>query len=50
VLWAIAGMMVVCALIGGSVGGKLAGRINPIILRWVVVVIGVIVAVIYFIK
>lgn len=42
--------MAVGALIGGSVGGRLAGRIKPATLRWVVVCIGVIVAVLYLIR
>lgn len=50
VLWSVALLMMVCALIGGMVGGKLAGRINPVILRWTVVGIGLVVSVIYFIK
>ncbi|KAF0111375.1 MAG: hypothetical protein FD147_982 [Chloroflexi bacterium] len=50
VLWSVAGVMAVCALAGGSVGGRLAGKINPAGLRWVVVGIGIIVAAIYFFK
>jgi uncharacterized membrane protein YfcA len=38
------------ALIGGVLGGKLAGRVKPSTLRWMVVSIGVIVAIIYFVK
>jgi len=48
--WWAALVMAGCALGGGMIGGKLAGRIRPGVLRWVVVVIGVIVAVIYFVK
>ena len=50
VVWPVALVMMVCALIGGSLGGRLAGRIKPATLRWVVVVIGVIVATYYLIK
>lgn len=50
VLWSIAAVMAVFALVGGAVGGRLAGKINPVTLRWVVVAIGTIVAVIYFFK
>ncbi|MBL8056812.1 MAG: sulfite exporter TauE/SafE family protein, partial [Anaerolineales bacterium] len=32
------------------VGGRLAGKIKPATLRWVVVTIGVIVSVIYFVR
>jgi len=49
VVWPVALVMMVCALIGGSLGGRLAGRIKPSTLRLVVVVIGVIVAGYYFI-
>ncbi len=50
VLWPVALVMAVCALLGGTLGGKLAGSINPAVLRWVVVGIGLLVAIIYFIK
>jgi uncharacterized protein len=50
VVWPVALVMMVCALVGGTLGGRLAGRIKPATLRWVVVVIGVVVAVYYFIK
>lgn len=47
VLWTVALIMAVGALLGGWAGGKLAGKIKPSMLRWTVVTIGVIVAVIY---
>ena len=47
VLWTVALVMAVGALIGGNLGGRLAGKIKPSTLRWTVVTIGVIVAVIY---
>ena len=50
VVWEPAMVMAVGALIGGVLGGKLAGRIQPSTLRWVVVTIGVIVAVIYLVR
>lgn len=50
VVWAAAAVMAVGALIGGVLGGKLAGRIKPTVLRYVVVSIGVIVAVLYLIR
>jgi uncharacterized membrane protein YfcA len=46
--WLVAAVMAVFALIGGNLGGRLAGRIKPSTLRWVVVGIGLVVAVIYF--
>ena len=48
--WPAALVMMVFALIGGSLGGRLASRIQPKMLRWIVVTIGVIVSIIYFIK
>ncbi len=50
VVWLVAVVMAACALLGGAVGGKLAGRLNPVVLRWVVVGIGLIVSIYYFIK
>ena len=50
VVWSVALVMAVGALIGGIAGGKLAGRIKPSILRWTVVTIGVIVSIIYFVR
>ncbi|HCB01184.1 MAG TPA: sulfite exporter TauE/SafE family protein [Anaerolineae bacterium] len=50
VLWTVALVMAVGALIGGVLGGKLAGKIKPSTLRWTVVIIGVIVAIIYFLR
>jgi uncharacterized membrane protein YfcA len=50
VVWPAALVMAVGALIGGTLGGKLAGRIKPSTLRWTVVTIGVIVAIIYFVR
>jgi len=47
--WWAALVMAVCALLGGFAGGKLAGRIRPILLRWIVVGIGIVVAILYFI-
>jgi len=50
VVWPVALVMMACALVGGSLGGRLAGRIKPSQLRWVVVVIGVVVAVYYLVR
>lgn len=50
VVWSAAVVMAVGALIGGALGGKLASRIKPSTLRWLVVSIGVIVGVIYLIR
>jgi uncharacterized membrane protein YfcA len=50
VLWAAALVMAVGALIGGMLGGRLASYIKPSILRWTVVVIGVMISIIYFVR
>jgi len=50
VVWPVALVMAACALAGGTIGGRLAGRIKPSTLRWVVVTIGVIVAIIYLVN
>jgi uncharacterized membrane protein YfcA len=50
VVWSAALVMAVGALIGGALGGRLAGRIKPALLRWIVVGIGVVVAVIYLVR
>lgn len=50
VYWLTAAIMAVCALFGGMLGGKLAGKFSPVVLRWVIVTIGVTVAIIYFIS
>ena len=46
--WPIAGVMLAASLAGGALGGVVASRIPAAVLRWVVVTIGVIVAVSYF--
>ena len=47
VVWQVVLVMAVCALLGGWLGGKLAGAVKPATLRWLVVSIGVVVAMIY---
>ena len=46
VVWEVVLVMAVCALLGGWLGGKLAGSVKPATLRWLVVSIGVVVAVV----
>nr|MBA3501315.1 sulfite exporter TauE/SafE family protein [Deltaproteobacteria bacterium] len=46
--WRIAGVMFVCALAGGLIGGKLASRLPATWLRWLVVVLGVSLSIVYF--
>ena len=50
VVWAVALVLAVGALIGGALGGRLASRIPSSALRKLVVSVGVIVAVIYFVR
>lgn len=50
VVWAIAAVMAVGALLGGTLGGRLAGKVKPATLRWIVVVIGIAVSIIYFVR
>lgn len=48
--WSLALVMMIGALLGGTLGGKLAGRIKPSTLRWTVIIIGVIISILYFMK
>lgn len=50
VVWPAAAVMAAAALAGGFVGGRLAGRVRPAVLRWTVVAIGAIVAIIYWMR
>ena len=50
VVWSAALVMAVGALIGGVLGGRLAGRVKPSTLRWTVVIIGVLISIIYFVR
>ena len=50
VLWSAALVMAVGALIGGTLGGRLAGRVKPSTLRWTVILIGVVISIIYFVR
>ena len=50
VVWPAAVVMAAGSLVGGALGGRLAGRVQPATLRRVVVVIGVAVAVVYFLR
>jgi len=48
--WMVALVMIFGSLLGGWVGGSLAGKMKPEILRWVVVSAGLIAAMVFFIK
>ena len=50
VLWAVAIVMACGALVGGAIGGRIASRLQPDVLRWTVVVIGIALAIYYGVK
>ncbi len=50
VVWSAAAVMAVGALVGGALGGRLAGRVAPATLRAVVVTLGILIAIVYFIR
>jgi hypothetical protein len=50
VVWPVAAVMAVGAVSGGALGGKLARRVRPATLRWVVVGIGIVVAILYWVR
>ena len=45
VVWSLAAVMAPASLLGGALGGRLVGRINPLVLRAIVIASGVAVAV-----
>jgi uncharacterized membrane protein YfcA len=50
VVWPAAGVMAAGALLGGAIGGRIAGKMRPEVLRWTVVVVGVLLAIYYWRK
>jgi uncharacterized membrane protein YfcA len=50
VIWPAAMVMALGALAGGALGGRLAGRMKPAVLRWTIVVAGVCIAAGYWIR
>jgi hypothetical protein len=50
VVWPLVLVMAVAALAGGALGGSVAGRINPDLLRWTIVVIGLVVGIILLVR
>ncbi len=50
VVWPIAAVMAVAALAGGALGGHLAGRVKPEVLRGIVVGFGLVVSAVYFVR
>lgn len=50
VIWSLTAVMAVGALIGGAAGGRVAGKLKPSVLRWTVVIVGCVLAVVYWVK
>lgn len=48
--WSIAGVMFAASMAGGWLGGVVASKIPPAVLRWLVVTIGVAVSIVYFVR
>lgn len=48
--WLFAGVMMIGAVSGGLLGGRFASTIKPSVLRWIVVVLGGIAAIVYLLK
>jgi len=48
--WPIAGVMFAGSLAGGALGGLVASRIPPAVLRWTIVALAIVVAIIYLVK
>jgi uncharacterized membrane protein YfcA len=48
--WIIALVMAAGALVGGALGGRLASKVRPTTLRWIVVFIGFAVGIIYLVR
>jgi len=48
--WSAAALMAAGALVGGALGGRLAGKVNPDTLRALVVIAGVALALIFFVR
>ena len=50
VIWPVGLIMAAGAILGGAIGGRLAGRIPASALRWMVVTIGILVSIVYFVR
>jgi hypothetical protein len=48
--WPCAAAMAAGALVGGAIGGHLATRVNTVVLRRVMVAVGAVLAVVYFVR
>lgn len=50
VIWSLMAVMAIAALFGGALGGRLARWMKPGALRWTIVVVGMGIAVVYWLK
>jgi uncharacterized membrane protein YfcA len=48
--WPVALVMMAGSLLGGLLGGRVAGKVNASVLRWVIVGVGVVLSIIYFLR
>jgi uncharacterized membrane protein YfcA len=50
IIWPLALVMATGALAGGTVGGRIAGKINPVLLRWTVIAISSVVGIVLLLR
>ena len=50
IIWSAAAVMAVGAIVGGTLGGRLARRVRPETLRWIIVTIGLLLSLVYLIR
>lgn len=48
--WPVAFVMMAGSLLGGLLGGRVAGKVNAAVLKWVIVSVGLVLAVVYFVR
>ena len=49
-IWPLAAVMAIGAAAGGALGGRIASRMKPDVLRWIVVIVGFSLAVYYWVR
>ena len=50
VVWSAAVVMAIGALVGGAIGGLVADWVRPSVLRWIVVLFGIAISIVYFVQ
>lgn len=50
VVWSATIVMAIGALAGGALGGRLASKLKPNVLRWIVVAVGITIAIVYWVR